>query len=169
MTTEGETFQPCPNSRAGPLPVPSVAMPAFPFSPLKFSGLMDRDFASDSRERLAEWTQGDLTGRRVLVGSTAGNPSNLNPAERENMRIIAGLISLSIAVYLATFLTPSGVQGQWNIEFMRISTGHSYSISAQWLWYPVLYGVYNILLGEYDDYHGRNAKNNKAGESSDPE
>ncbi len=33
-------------------PVPSVAMPPPPFSPVKFSGLIERDLASDRRERL---------------------------------------------------------------------------------------------------------------------
>jgi len=32
--------------------LPVVAIPALPFSPLKFSGLMDRDFASDKRKIL---------------------------------------------------------------------------------------------------------------------
>ena len=50
--TEGDTFQVRPRSRAAPWPVPSVAMPPLPFSPLKFSGLIDRDCASESRERL---------------------------------------------------------------------------------------------------------------------
>jgi len=49
IRTEGETFQPCPKSRAGPLPVPSVAMPALPFSPVKFSGLIERDSALETR------------------------------------------------------------------------------------------------------------------------
>src|SRR5580692_8552452 len=40
---DGETFQPWPNSREAPLPVPLVAMPAWPFSPVKLSGLMERD------------------------------------------------------------------------------------------------------------------------------
>jgi hypothetical protein len=43
IRTDGETFQPCPSSRAAFLPVPSVAWPAFPFSPVKFSGLIERD------------------------------------------------------------------------------------------------------------------------------
>ncbi len=49
MRTEGETFQPCPRSRAAPWPVPSVAIPALPFSPVKFSGLMERDCAFETR------------------------------------------------------------------------------------------------------------------------
>ena len=52
IRTEGETFQLRPRSRAAFCPVPSVAMPPFPFSPVKFSGLIERDRASDSRERL---------------------------------------------------------------------------------------------------------------------
>ena len=49
MLTEGETFQPWPRSRAAFLPVPSVAMPALPFSPVKFSGLIERDWAFETR------------------------------------------------------------------------------------------------------------------------
>jgi hypothetical protein len=32
-----------------PSAMPSVAMPALPFSPVKFSGLMERDFAFETR------------------------------------------------------------------------------------------------------------------------
>ena len=49
---DGETFHPWPSSRDACAPVPSVAMPARPFSPLKFSALMERVFAFDSREIL---------------------------------------------------------------------------------------------------------------------
>src|SRR5258708_6515178 len=45
----GETFQPCPHSRAQPAPVPSVAIAAAPFAPVKFSALMLRVFAWESR------------------------------------------------------------------------------------------------------------------------
>ena len=51
LVPEGETFQPRPSSREGPAPVPLVAMPARPFSPVKFSGLMDRVLASERRYR----------------------------------------------------------------------------------------------------------------------
>ena len=51
MCTDGETFQPCPSSRAALLPVPSVAIPPLPFSPLKFSGLIDRVLALLRRAR----------------------------------------------------------------------------------------------------------------------
>lgn len=40
--TEGESFQPAPRSRAALAPVPAVAMPALPFSPVKLSGEMER-------------------------------------------------------------------------------------------------------------------------------
>src|SRR5436305_5619031 len=50
MRMLGEIFHPMPSSRAAFLPVPSVAIPALPFSPVKFSGLIERDFAL---ERLA--------------------------------------------------------------------------------------------------------------------
>src|ERR1044071_2966880 len=53
ITTDGDNFQPRPRSRAAPLPVPSVAIPALPFSPVKFSGLIERDLAFDTRYRLA--------------------------------------------------------------------------------------------------------------------
>src|SRR5258708_21076811 len=49
---EGETFQPCPRWGAGLARVPSVAMPALPFSPVKFSALIERVLACDSREML---------------------------------------------------------------------------------------------------------------------
>ena len=48
MTTEGEIFQPCPNFRAAWAPVPVVAIPPWPFSPVKFSGLTERDSAAGS-------------------------------------------------------------------------------------------------------------------------
>src|SRR5438552_853650 len=49
---EGDTFHPCPSSRAATAPVPSRAIPALPFSPVKFSALIERVFAFDNRERL---------------------------------------------------------------------------------------------------------------------
>src|SRR5690606_4384708 len=48
----GETFHPCPSSRAASAPVPSVALPPSPFAPVKFSALIDRVSAFDSRDRL---------------------------------------------------------------------------------------------------------------------
>jgi hypothetical protein len=52
MRTDGETFHPCPSSRLAPCPVPVVAMPALPFSPVRFSGLIERVSALESRQRL---------------------------------------------------------------------------------------------------------------------
>jgi len=52
MSTDGETFQPRPRSRAAPAFVPSVAIPPLPFSPVKFSGLIERVWALDNRDRL---------------------------------------------------------------------------------------------------------------------
>src|SRR6478736_1277020 len=56
ICTDGLSFHPFPNSRAADSPVPFSAILPFPFSPLKFSGLMHRLFASERRyifDRLA--------------------------------------------------------------------------------------------------------------------
>ena len=75
MRTEGETFQPWPSSRAAFLPVPSVAMPALPFSPVKFSGLIERVWASDKRERLPRVMSRPLNGLgRRLLGVPGDGP-----------------------------------------------------------------------------------------------
>src|SRR4051812_45885297 len=50
-TMLGETFHPAPSSRAKAAPLPSVAAPPLPFSPVKFSGLMLRVLACDNRAR----------------------------------------------------------------------------------------------------------------------
>src|SRR3954453_24065754 len=50
MRTLGEIFHPWPSSRAQFFPVPSVAIPPRPFSPVKFSGLIEGDLALLSRE-----------------------------------------------------------------------------------------------------------------------
>src|SRR6266699_3371759 len=52
ITMEGEIFQPCPRSRAAFAPVPSDAIPPRPFSPVKFSALMERVFALERRDKL---------------------------------------------------------------------------------------------------------------------
>src|SRR6202000_2737679 len=52
ITTLGLTFQPWPSSLAASLPVPVMAMPPLPFSPVKFSGLMERLLASDTWYKL---------------------------------------------------------------------------------------------------------------------
>src|SRR5690242_12600499 len=50
--TLGEIFQPWPRPFAWLAPVPSVAVPPRPFSPVKFSALMERVWASESRQTL---------------------------------------------------------------------------------------------------------------------
>ena len=52
MVTDGEIFHPGPSSRPGPAPVPSVAIPPRPFSPVKFSGLIERVSAFARRHTL---------------------------------------------------------------------------------------------------------------------
>jgi hypothetical protein len=47
--TDGEIFHFWPRSRAASLPVPSVAMPPSPLAPVKFSGLIERVRAPESR------------------------------------------------------------------------------------------------------------------------
>src|SRR5581483_2614327 len=49
MRTDGEIFHPRPSSLAACAPVPCVAAAALPFSPVGFSGVTARDFASDRR------------------------------------------------------------------------------------------------------------------------
>src|SRR5580693_7175535 len=49
---DGEIFQPRPSPRAWIAPVPSSAMPPLPLSPVGFSGLIERDFAFESLDRL---------------------------------------------------------------------------------------------------------------------
>ena len=51
IRTLGEIFHPCPSSRAQFSPVPWTAIPAFPFSPVKFSAQIERVFALEILER----------------------------------------------------------------------------------------------------------------------
>src|SRR6185369_15847910 len=60
--TKGETFHPWPRSRAAPFAAPSVDMPALPFSPLKFSGPIDRVLAFESRLKLPRFKSNPLNG-----------------------------------------------------------------------------------------------------------
>src|SRR5438128_9649559 len=74
---EGETFHPWPSSRAAIAPVPSVAIPALPFSPVKFSALIERDFAFDNRERLPRPMFNPLNAAIVfLMGSPTQPPTH---------------------------------------------------------------------------------------------
>ena len=49
ISTDGLIFQPLPRSRAAFAPVPSLAAPPLPFSPVGFSGLIDKVRALESR------------------------------------------------------------------------------------------------------------------------
>src|SRR5260370_37308016 len=60
--TKGDTFQPWPRSRAAPLAGPSVDMPALPFSPVKFSGPMERVLAFERRLKLPRFKSRPLKG-----------------------------------------------------------------------------------------------------------
>src|SRR4051794_14942248 len=60
MRTLGEIFHPWPSSRAQFFPVPSVAIPPRPFSPVKFSGLIERDLALLSRESESRSVKRDI-------------------------------------------------------------------------------------------------------------
>ena len=77
IRTEGETFQPWPNSRAARAPVPSVAMPPLPFSPVKFSGLIERVWAADKRGRLPRFiskpSNSSVSARRSAVEAATTN------------------------------------------------------------------------------------------------
>jgi hypothetical protein len=49
----GLTFHPCPKSLEALVPVPVVAIPPLPFSPEKFSGLIERLFASPQLKKVS--------------------------------------------------------------------------------------------------------------------
>src|SRR5258708_10895112 len=76
IVIDGDILHPRPSSRAGAAPVPSVAAPPRPFSPVKFSGLIERVLAFDKRDRVAMSTPKPfqamgasaliLTGRREV-------------------------------------------------------------------------------------------------------
>ncbi len=63
MRTDGETFHPLPRSRDALAPVPLTACPPPPFAPVKFSGLIDRDLARDSRLKSERPETSPLNGR----------------------------------------------------------------------------------------------------------
>src|SRR6516164_6027412 len=65
----GETFHPCPNSRAGTAPVPSVAIPALPLLPWKFSALIDRVCAAESRHRFPSDIPSPLKAVSIFIDS----------------------------------------------------------------------------------------------------
>src|SRR5215217_7128520 len=75
----GEIFHPCPSSRAATAPVPSVAMPPAPFAPSKFSGLIERVTAVESRERLPRCIPSPLNDLLLTLASPDRKPSPPTP------------------------------------------------------------------------------------------
>src|SRR5262245_61343263 len=77
IRTDGDTFQPRPRCVAATAPVPSAAIPPAPFAPVKFSALIERDFARERRARLPMPRPRPLNGcviwllLPVVVGSEA--------------------------------------------------------------------------------------------------
>src|SRR5690554_4350077 len=71
IVTNGFTFHPCPRSRAGTEAFAvlrgalgsGVAIPPFPFSPVKFSGLIERVSASESLYRFPMFISSPLNDR----------------------------------------------------------------------------------------------------------
>jgi len=70
ITTDGEIFQPWPNFLAACCPVPWVAIPPLPFSPVKFSGLMERDRAFEVRQRFASKPADESGGSAARITDT---------------------------------------------------------------------------------------------------
>src|SRR5690625_866524 len=66
-STLGETFHPCPRSRAASAPVPSVARPPPPGEPSKFAGLMDRVRTGRRRASEVGWGESELEGAMVEI------------------------------------------------------------------------------------------------------
>ena len=91
ISTEGDIFHPRPSSRAARAPVPSVAIPPFPFSPVGFSGLMDRDFAFESLERFP------IPPERPL-NEPCADASCMTTAARRTMRINPAAIPATFLV-----------------------------------------------------------------------
>src|SRR5580692_12301942 len=78
ITMNGFTFQPCPRSRAAFEALPSVAMPPLPFSPLKFSGLIEKLLALETRYRLLRLLVSpsyELSWATPVNGSRSSSPT----------------------------------------------------------------------------------------------
>src|SRR5580658_9349633 len=86
MATLGETFQPWPSSREALLPVPSVADPPFPGSPVGFSALIDRVCAGEVRNRLPRFVPSPLNG------SSASSALTENKAHTTNAGNLRGIL-----------------------------------------------------------------------------
>src|SRR5579859_1240793 len=90
--TKGETFQPCPRSRAAPLAGPSVDIPALPFSPVKFSGPIERVFALEIRLRLPRFKSSPEKG---LSAAEPVGHSQIVEAISSNKRRVFFIVWLS--------------------------------------------------------------------------
>src|SRR4030042_5787188 len=88
IRTYGFTFQPCPRARAALAALATFglslssrrAMPALPFSPVKFSGLIDRVFASESRYKFPIFISRPL--KRAWENTRNGINKNINESTR---------------------------------------------------------------------------------------
>jgi len=90
ICTDGEIFHPWPSSRAACAPVPSVAMPPLPFSPVKFSGLIERVLAFDSRESVPIPRPRPLDGG--FWASTGPNRSAVMPSASSSLCVLRVLL-----------------------------------------------------------------------------
>src|SRR5882757_395059 len=106
ITTLGLTFHPCPRSRDAPCPVPVVALPPAPLAPLKFSGLIERVLASESRNILPMLASMPLN----LDGCCANNlPDRQTQMSTTAFFILADLSCFKILFPVpVTLLSPQG-------------------------------------------------------------
>src|SRR5271170_1275200 len=94
ITTYGETFHPRPSFRAGLFDLSGCAIAPLPFSPVGFSGLIDRLSAVERIERLPMCMPSPLND---TLPSTGADGAGCRYARREN-----GGFSFNL-VYLAPF------------------------------------------------------------------
>src|SRR5579859_520157 len=107
--TNGDTFQPCPRSRAAPRAGPSVDVPALPFSPVKFSGPIDRVFALEMRLKLPRFKS------KPLKGESAAKSVELRPRVvdiRSNKRRVFFIVWFS-GVRRSGFCSPAPLIQTW--------------------------------------------------------
>src|ERR1700683_5481041 len=83
--TIGETFHPWPRSRAAFLAAPSTDIPPLPFSPVKFSGLIERDWASERRKR---WPRLEFSPSNFSSAADGERQSDIGAARRTRRRRI---------------------------------------------------------------------------------
>src|ERR1700692_1424965 len=106
---EGETFQPrpvpsFPSPRAWIAPVPLSAIPPLPFSPVKFSALIERVLADDNRHKLPR-----CMPRPVKVSNTF--PPVQNQQDRTRRKKIELVLLSQRQLRKKTRIQESGVAG----------------------------------------------------------